>query len=360
VAWCNDPDELQGADMIAGCVEEQLSRGGGTMDEQHDSNIEGDPVERQVGTPGIGGFDLNGGTTSGWDAGTVAGSGDGGSRKSSRWRRVTVMGVVGVVVLVAAGVTLGIVFSGGQDAQAAVINAVKSAESAHSAAVTGSLSVSGSGVAKAGASGSFQGVADLGDGALRLNTKVSAAGRSFAATEIYLGGRVYEQIPGLSEFLPGKSWVTLDVKSATGTAIPDIGNPSDDLRMLEHKGNIVTAAGSGTVDGVPVQRYHVVLTKAGISNSLQSAPSWARTALEQVKIGSATEDVDIDSAGRLRSETFTSTEAVGRGSNAETVNITVRMDFSNFGVPVSISAPPAGQQIDFPQLLKGAAAFEKG
>jgi len=71
--------------------------------------------------------------------------------------------------------------------------------------------------------------------------------------------------------------------------------------------------------------------------------------MKQAVFGSGSESVYLDGAGDLVRVTATITEADGA---AGTVQVQESYDLSDYGVPVSIVAPPADEVLPFEQFIQ--------
>jgi hypothetical protein len=263
---------------------------------------------------------------------------------------------------IVAAVLAVVVPGGGKDAQAAVIASVNHAVASKTA--RGSLIMDiGSGSSLTGQlSGQGTGSIDFTNGAMDLNLDihVSSVGESLPIHLIYLGGTIYEGLPQISQLFPGKSWVSLDLSglskaAGSGGALDLGGNPAAMLRLLSKQGNNVDSIGSSQIDGATVNGYKVSFDSAAMERQLQSAdvPSWMRGAMSQVNLQDATETVFIDTSGHLRR---TTTHVVVNGPSGKSSTVDETLDLSEYGVPVSISAPPASQVVDFQQFLQNLGA----
>ena len=131
------------------------------------------------------------------------------------------------------------------------------------------------------------------------------------------------------------------------------------LRLLAEQGNTVVPLGPSTIDGTVVQGYSVTLNAATIEAQLAHAnlPSWMSSALSQINIESVTNNVYVDGSGLLRRYSVSLTESA---PSKGTITLDESLDFSDYGAPVSVSAPPAGQVVTFEQFLQAAEAAGSG
>jgi hypothetical protein len=288
----------------------------------------------------------------------VGGSGPASVRRP---RRRLLAGVLALIVLAgAAGIA--VVVSGGKSAEAAVIDSVNSAMADRTAHVditvdahTPSGTVTGTGT----------GGIDFSQNALQAQLTVGVDNQQVQAQLVLLAGSVYESIPGISQLIPGKSWLSIDLSSLQGAGGAGTGslgtsnNPAAMLQILAQQGNTVVPLGPSTVDGVSVQGYSVSVDSSTIKQELQQAklPSWMSGALANVNIQDTTLKVYVDSSGLLRRMGFNVNESVGSSAHA---SVDETLDFSDYGTPVDVSAPPPDQVVSFQQFLQAAQAAEGG
>jgi hypothetical protein len=96
-----------------------------------------------------------------------------------------------------------------------------------------------------------------------------------------------------------------------------------------------------------VQGYTVILNPAVERREIEQANLPA--SMKQAVFGSGSESVYLDGAGDLVRVTAAITEADGA---AGTVQVQESYDLSDYGVPVSIVAPPADEVLPFEQFIQ--------
>jgi hypothetical protein len=194
---------------------------------------------------------------------------------------------------------------------------------------------------------------------MQIEMPVSAGGQQLELRLLYLGGTLYEGIPGISQLEPGKSWVSIDLSAISQAArtgstgsLSATNNPAAMLHLLAQHGNTVTLLGSSMVGGVEVKGYGVTISPAQMRSDLASAnvPGWMRQAVSAVNLGALNFKVYVDGQGLLRRETLAMQVTIA--SHPVAMNET--LDFSDFGTPVSIKPPPADQVVGFQQFLQDA------
>jgi hypothetical protein len=271
-----------------------------------------------------------------------------------RRRRSLVVGAVAAVVVVVA--VLVATVGSGSDADAAIVTAVNSAVGQKTAHldITGTGASDGQQVSVTG-SGDF----DFTHDAAQLVMHVSADGQQEQVQAVYVGETIYEGLPQIAQLAPGKSWVSLDIgslaqRSAQTSASQLGGNPLTALNALAASGNQVRALGASTVDGQSVQGYAVTISRQAVGNALKSAkvPAFIKQALAQVHTFGITEDVYLGGNGKLVELRESIVENVG---SSGTTSLQLSYRFSDYGAPVSITAPPASEVLSFSQFAQLAS-----
>ena len=181
-----------------------------------------------------------------------------------------------------------------------------------------------------------------------------------AAEELFIPPKVYVKLPGGSHGpLPrGKSWIELSVPDAgpMGGFLPSpFGNtnPADLLSSLRAVSSSVRTLGNATIRGVQVTHYRVRVDPAKAASRV---PRWERPGLRALarKLGTAAAPVDVWVDGRslVRRVRVSLAPPPGLGKSFGS-RITLTLGFYDFGVPVRVSAPPAGDVASLSQLAKG-------
>jgi hypothetical protein len=277
------------------------------------------------------------------------------TEKPGKRSRTPIAAAVGILVVILLVVGAVVVFGNTESASAKVINAVDSTISHRTAHVTMSLTGTAQGTR---VTGTGSGSIDFTNNAVQLQMTVDAGSQQVPISAIFLSGQIYETIPGLDTIAPGKSWLSIDLsalqqeeeQNPSTQALSN--NPTVMLQMLAQQGNTVVPLGRSTVNGVAVNGYSVTVDPSSIAQKIKSAnlPSWLQQAVAGMKVQDAGIRVFIDDAGNLRS--FAIHMQTTGASGATTVDET--LDLLDYGTPVDISAPPAGQVESFEQLLQTA------
>lgn len=213
--------------------------------------------------------------------------------------------------------------------------------------VTGTLT-------SAGNTGTLSADESFGD-PVELSMTLDAAGSTIS--EILLGDKLYAKIPQLSAMLGGKSWVLFDLGSlgALGSTFQSLINsaknmdPAQQLQPLLASGDL-HKVGTETVDGVQAEHYAGTVDPATAFDSTEAAKNLTPAQIAQLK--------SLLKAGGVTSETIDLwvpadglPVRIEVGSSTSAGAVKVDMHLSDWGKPVSITAPPASQVGDMSSLL---------
>jgi hypothetical protein len=270
------------------------------------------------------------------------------------------VGALAVAMLLTTGLTLWAA-SGQNAADAAVAGAVTSAINDRTATLSmnGSESLAGASISISGS-----GAMDFTQNDMRMQVDLSVAGQELTANAVYLDKSVYINLGDLvGKVLPGKSWVSLNFGQLSGgkagasplglgaSSLPN--DPVAVLTLLGADGNTATDLGPSTIKGVAVEGYSVKVDAAAIRAEIsgKSLPSWMRPALSTVSNPDVSYKVFINQSGELVRQT----QDVTLKESGVTLHEVGSIDFSDYGVPVTITVPPAGQVATFQQFVQAAS-----
>ncbi|HVC70931.1 MAG TPA: hypothetical protein VNC61_11815 [Acidimicrobiales bacterium] len=278
------------------------------------------------------------------------------TKRHSRGPLAAALSVLVVILLVAGAL---VVFGGSKSASAEVIDAVNSSLGDKTAQITmnETITTAGKTLTAKGTGGM-----DFTHEAVQIELNATVDGQQIPVEVEYVGGVIYEKVPGLDQLVPGKSWLSIDVSSLQSSSTPQdpsaqsVGeNPTVMLRMLAQQGNKVVALGPSTRDGVAVNGYAVTVDASTVSQELRKAslPSWMRRSLIGLKSQNINLKVYVDNSDLLRSFEFQTTESkVSTGP----IDINETLGFSKYGTAVSVSAPTADQVASYEQVLQAEQA----
>jgi len=251
-------------------------------------------------------------------------------------RRVAVLPALAVA---AAAPFLAACGAGGLDPVAKAADKATSAGSEH--VVFSGYVVAGAQTIRLTGSGDFQASPRLGQASFSMTGGPVNA----SLDEVVKGPVVYLKSSLLSRLLSqGKTWVSVNTDQLGAKLGANLGqftqtNPADVLPALEKAGS-VKKLGTATIDGVQTTHYEAVVDPAklpGIST------------LKTVHVNAFPIDAWIGTDdGLLRRLTMSET-ASAAGQSATTQ---WRMDFSNYGEPVTVTVPPAAETFDLTGLAE--------
>jgi hypothetical protein len=181
------------------------------------------------------------------------------------------------------------------------------------------------------------------------------AGVTLDMSERMIGTVLYMRSPFLTAGV-GTPWVKLDLQQAGKregfdfNALMSSGNtdPTEMLSYLQAASQSIHRVGQDSVRGVEATHYHVVLDFLKIASGAPSAQRAAirRTIAKEVRLlGRHTMPVDvwIDRSGLVRREQLSLAVPVPGQAG---LSMKMRMDLFDFGVPVHVVEPPAGDVTD--------------
>jgi hypothetical protein len=187
-------------------------------------------------------------------------------------------------------------------------------------------------------------------------------GAPIGLTELFIAPKAYIKFSGGSgPTLPnGKSWFEVD---ATGLpadassplgALGTTGNPKDLLTSLTAIAGSEQKLGTGTVRGVPATEYQLNIDPAKTEAKVPSAERASVGKFFQ-SLGKGTLPVDVwlDGQNLVRRVQLSLRLPGGSGALGMSGNpqLTVTMDFYDYGAPVNVSAPPANQVASTSQMF---------
>ena len=183
--------------------------------------------------------------------------------------------------------------------------------------------------------------------------------------EVFANRIIYMKSPFYSRFLPkGKTWLRLDLAAfgkKLGINLDQLsqfsgGDPRQTLDQLRAVSGDVKKLGSATVRGAKTTRYRA---KVDLRRYPKLVPAAQRPAAEQgmkrlIQLtGTSTFPVDIwiDPQKRVRRIQLAYSFSPKGGSSSQKLTFNETVDIYDFGVAEKIATPPAGQTIDFTQLV---------
>lgn len=195
-----------------------------------------------------------------------------------------------------------------------------------------------------------------------LSELFAAAGQDFGSepAEIIIDGTVfYMKFPALTSLLPGaKEWIKFDLETLGQQQGVDLsqlqqlnqGDPTAILEYLRATGE-VEEVGTEEVDGVETTHYRAIVD---IDKAVAQAPAESKdqvqAQIDQLKAAGLTElpiDVWIDGDGLPRKLEYDITV----DAEGQEVHTVLAMTFTDYGVDVEVTPPPADQVSDYGELI---------
>lgn len=270
------------------------------------------------------------------------------------------MATLGLVVVIAVGIAVVVVASSRPSANSSkfVLTAANVTTQQKSANITLSLSAEGLPNGEQ-VTGSGTGVVDFQTGAFEVGFAYGGAAQGLHLRELFVDEHFYETVndngQGVSTVLPGKQWIELPI--AAGSTISEESatqDPAALLKALSNSGNTVTSTAPQTVDGVQTKCFLVAMNPASLRSSLAKAKESAslkQAAEAFLRQGS----LDISVCISPNSEVLRTTDDISFHSGVLSGgSINVTMDYSDFGTPVSISAPSPTEVASLQQFESAA------
>lgn len=190
-------------------------------------------------------------------------------------------------------------------------------------------------------------------------------------TELFVSPKVYLKFSGSNGMtLPhGKTWMEIDTSALPPGGANPLGplgatsNPADLLGALTSIAGSVRNLGAGTVRGVPVTEYQVNIDPAKAASKLPAADRASfRQGLQSLGKATIPVDVWVDSQNlvrRFRLSLNLQGDAGALGMSGKP-QLSVTIDFYDFGAPVQVSAPPASQVASMSRMISSGTASASG
>ena len=168
----------------------------------------------------------------------------------------------------------------------------------------------------------------------------AAMGISGSIEMVMAGTTMYMQMPAAIRAEAGltKAWIGMKLDKLAGSALggASFTDPSSVLQALQAIASSVDKVGTATVRGVKTTKYDVTLDMTKVASKV---PAFARKAVSQLTFDHMFVYVGDDSL--VRREEFS--------ASVSGVSVTTQIDLYDYGLPVSVSVPPASQ-VEFKSL----------
>jgi hypothetical protein len=196
---------------------------------------------------------------------------------------------------------------------------------------------------------------------LRLTTSAPSEPLPLTTEERVVGGAVYVRT---SIWLP---WTKIDLTKLLGSNLSGVSAQADPVELLAYLAAVsddVRVVRADSVRGVPTTRYHTTLDmKQALARP--NVPPVVRARLRELAPALADAkiplDAWIDRAGRARRIVLSIkvgdlVSGSGLAGLSPGAVLSIQADLFGFGVPVHVSAPPAGQFVESGALGLGPLA----
>jgi len=206
---------------------------------------------------------------------------------------------------------------------------------------------------------------DFSTNAMSLDLNISVQIMSLTEKVIFVNGNLFVSLGGnplVQGLMGGHGWIRMPA-SQSGSMNLAGSDPKSSLAALEQLGNSVRTLGTKIIDGVSCTGYAVTLNrqsmiKAVTEESAEHEYSSATTDQELTLVehmSPPTVMVWLDAQGLVRQMSLNlGVQAGGLGGGATAANIAI--DYTHFGAPVHITAPPASDTISYQSFLKATGA----
>jgi hypothetical protein len=197
--------------------------------------------------------------------------------------------------------------------------------------------------------------------ALKLDISMSIPGQgAMKLKEVVVGKTIYMSgIPGT----PASQWVKLSLEelgAAAGGVNPSLGSgtdPTDQLALLNQVSDDVKQVGKETVNGVETTKYSgtIDLDKAAAASGADAKQlAEVRKQYKQLGLSKIPFSLYVDGENLPARMEMSMNGKVTSAGKTETMKMTSTMNFTNWGDPVTITAPK--KAVSFEELLQGLGA----
>jgi hypothetical protein len=202
------------------------------------------------------------------------------------------------------------------------------------------------------------------DGELTMNMTIPGAG-VIRMREVMVWPVIYMHSPLFAAGLHGKQWMKLDlakIERAHGVNLNALtstssSDPTQMLQTLENESDSLQNLGVATVRGVQTVHYHAVID---LDKAAKNAPAAMRAAVQKsdarlvAMLGTHRMPMDVWIGQDHLVRRLAYHMALPIASTGDTMSMDVKLDMFDFGVPIHVTAPPAGQVAALPAAAMAA------
>jgi hypothetical protein len=203
------------------------------------------------------------------------------------------------------------------------------------------------------------GVVAFRDRSVDLGLHMAIPGGTIRMREIMVWPVIYMRSPLFAPALHGKQWLKIDMaklERANGVdlnALTSTGSndPTEMLQALENESDSLRNLGGATVRGVPTVHYRAVID---LAKAAKNAPAAVRAAVQRSDarliemLGTDRMPMDVWIGQDRLVRRIAYRMAIPMAATGGTMDMDIRLDIFDFGVPVHVTAPPAGQVAELP------------
>jgi hypothetical protein len=165
-----------------------------------------------------------------------------------------------------------------------------------------------------------------------------------------VAGTLYLMVPPQAQAATGgKPWGAISLANLQqgNSSVPGLGTGSSDpgqiLGYLQGVSSSVTNLGPATVRGVQTTHYRAVIDLDKAAGVNPRAAAAYQKLISQIHTPTLPVDVWTDSSNRVNQMRIQIPVPAGTGGSAGGGTVTVTLQLFDFGVPVTVAAPPADQ-----------------
>lgn len=173
---------------------------------------------------------------------------------------------------------------------------------------------------------------------------------------VFVNSTMYLRLSGAAAATLPTPWISmpLDISKLQQSGVTSSsGNPLAGLEVLAKLGDTVTDDGVVSVNGVSLHEYTVVASKSQVQRQtsafLKQLPSWISSASSEASSGAVSENVYVNASGDL-AELAMNTSVT---ANGQTESLSMTEVITGYGVPVTVTIPPADQVTSLAGLTAG-------
>jgi hypothetical protein len=220
--------------------------------------------------------------------------------------------------------------------------------------LSGTLQIAGASIAVNGT-----GETSFSTDAMAFDLHANAPGGALDETELLVNGNLYYTLTvngtNMAQLAGGRKWIQMPVQESASANLVG-SDPVTSLSTLEQQGSTVRVLGTQVIGGVTCTGYAVTPSTQAMlagaraeSANLEVSSATTNQELQQIKgMSPPTITVWIDAHGIVQEMSINL--QINVDGTADSADMT--MDFSHFGVPVTVTAPAPSETISFSSFVQ--------